>query len=101
MKPEQRKEELLHGLRRASEGNEVYIDVTQVMEVLGLEETEKLLVSLVHMEQLTKISNGRSGVLPGKDRIQGGMAGFMRDDLLAALEAHTFDKAVKPPVDFT
>lgn len=100
MKPEQRKEELLYGLRRASEGNEVFIDVTQVMEVLGVDDTEKLLVSLVHMEQLTKVSNGRSGVLPGKDRIQGGMGGFDRDALLAALEAHTFDKAVAAPDDF-
>jgi len=92
MKPEQRKEELLYGLRRASEGNEVFIDVTQVMEVLGLEVTEKLLVSLVHMEQLTKMSGAKSGVLPGKDRIQGGMGGFDRDNLLAALEAHKFEE---------
>ena len=100
MTPEQRKEELLYGLERASQDNEVFIDVTQVMEVLGLEATEKLLTSLVHMEQLTKVVGAKSGVLPGKDRIQGGMGGFQRDSLLEALKAHKFEKSVAPPDEF-
>lgn len=89
MTPEKRKEELLYGLERTS-AEEVFVDITHVAEVLGIEKAEELAKSLVHMTQQVTMKTSKSAILPGKDRIQGGIMGVVRQDLVDELKAHRF-----------
>ena len=70
------------------------MDITHVAEVLGIEKAEELAKSLVHMTQQVTMKTSKSAILPGKDRIQGGIMGVVRQDLVDALKAHRFSSSI-------
>lgn len=92
MKPEQRKKELIQGLR-ATANEVVYQNVNHVAEVIGIEKAIELHNegTLVETTEATRIKRNGDGTREVQRTLVGGLAEWDRVRLLEALEDHKFE----------
>lgn len=90
MLAEQRKEELLQGLRNTGE-EVVYVAINHVAEILGIEMAEKLHTpgTLAETQEAMRVQRV-AGARQVTRQLRSGNAEFQRLPLIKALEAHKF-----------
>lgn len=93
MKPEQRKKELIQGLK-ATANDVVYVNINHVAEVIGIEAAIEAHNegTLVETTEATRIKRNGDGTREVQRTLVGGLAEWDRVRLLEALEGHKVDE---------